>query len=227
MGYKVRAIAVDIDGTLTDTTRKVSCRAIEGLRKQVDRGIIVMLVTGNVLPIAYALKQYLGMNGPVIAENGGIAYRDECVHYLSSIDEPQRAFEHLTKNMKVERIFSDKWRVTEIAIKPAYDLELIRKYVRGFEVKVLPSGWAHHIMHKDTDKANALRWICDNRLKIDLKEVAAIGDSDNDLRMIEIAGFGATLLNGSQKCKERANFVASKSYGDGIVEILRMLELEP
>lgn len=39
-------------------------------------------------------------------------------------------------------------------------------------------------MYKDTDKANALRWICDNWLNIDLREVAAIGDSDNDLRMI-------------------------------------------
>lgn len=108
MGRRVRALAVDVDGTLTDTTRRVSCQAIEALRRQVDRGIIVMLVTGNVLPIAYTLKQYLGMNGPIIAENGGLAYRDEYVHYLSSIDEPQRAFDQLTENIKVERIFSDK-----------------------------------------------------------------------------------------------------------------------
>ena len=226
MSRRVKAIAVDVDGTLTDTTRKVSCGAIEALRRQAEKGIVVMLVTGNVLPIAYALRHYLGMNGPVIAENGGIAYHDECAHYLSSIDEPQKAFDQLTKSMKVERIFSDRWRETEIAIKPTYDLEQIRRCVRGFDVKVLPSGWAHHIMHKDTDKANALRWICDSWLRIDLKDVAAIGDSDNDFRMIETIGYGATLANGSQKCKERADFVASKPYGDGIVEILRILGLE-
>ena len=227
LSRRVRAIAVDVDGTLTDTTRKVSCPAIEALRRQADKGIVVMLVTGNVLPIAYALNHYLGMNGPVIAENGGIAYHDEHVHYLSSKEEPQKAFDQLSKNMKVERIFSDRWRETEIAVRPTYDIEQIRKHVRGFDVKVLPSGWAHHIMHKDTDKANALKWICDRWLKIDLKDVAAIGDSDNDFRMIETAGFGATPANGSTKCKERADYAASKPYGDGIVEILRVLGLEP
>ncbi|MEM2839742.1 MAG: phosphoglycolate phosphatase [Thermoplasmata archaeon] len=227
MSRRVRAIAVDVDGTLTDTTRKVSCAAIEALRRQREKGIVVMLVTGNVLPIAYALNHYLGMNGPVIAENGGIAYHDEHVHYLSSKEEPQKAFDQLSKSMKVERIFSDRWRETEIAIRPTYDIELIRKHVRGFDVKVLPSGWAHHIMHKDTDKANALRWICDRWLGIDMRDVVAIGDSDNDFRMIEAAGFGATPANGSTKCKERADYAASKPFGEGIVEILRVLGLEP
>lgn len=224
---KINAIAVDVDGTLTDDSRKVSCAAIEALRRQVDKGITVMLVTGNVLPIAYALRHYLGMNGPVVAENGGIASHDDVVKYLSSKEEPQKAFDHLSKNMKVERIFSDRWRETEIAIRPIYDLDVVRKYVRGFEVKVLPTGWALHIMHKDTDKATGLRFVCKNWLNIDLNCVAAIGDSDNDAKMIESAGYGITLANGSRKCKERANYVASKPDGEGIVEALRFLGLEP
>lgn len=227
MTANVKAIAVDIDGTLTDDTRKVSCAAIEALRRQVDHGIIVMLVTGNVLPIAYALRHYLGFNGPVIAENGGIVSNGEDLHFLSSKTEPMKAFEQLSRNMKVERIFSDRWRETEVAIKPKYDIEQIRKYVRGFDVKVIPTGWAHHIMHKDTDKAVGLAFVCKNWLRISMDNVAAIGDSDNDANMISSSGCGITLANGSQKCKERADFVASKPYGDGIVEALRWLGLEP
>lgn len=224
---KIRAIAIDVDGTLTDYSRRVSCNAIEALRRQVDKGIKVMLVTGNVLPIAYALRHYLGMNGPVVAENGGIVSHDDLVKYLSSKEEPQKAFDHLSKNMKVERIFSDRWRETEIAIKPIYEVNLVRKYVRGFDVKVLSTGWAHHIMNKDTDKAVGLSFVCKNWLKVDINDVAAIGDSDNDAKMIELAGYGITLANGSRKCKERAHFVASKPHGDGIVEALRFLGLEP
>jgi len=227
MAPKVRAIAVDIDGTLTDDYRKVSCAAVEALRRQVDRGITVMLVTGNVLPIAYALRHYLGFNGPVIAENGGIVSHGDDLHFLSSKAEPVKAFEQLSKNMKVERIFSDRWRETEIAIKPKYDIEQVRKYVRGFDVKVVPTGWAHHIMHKDTDKATGLAFVCKNWLRIDVDDVAAIGDSDNDVNMIASSGYGITLSNGSQKCKERADFVASKPDGEGIVEALRWLGLEP
>lgn len=227
MGAKVKAIAVDIDGTLTDSTKRVSCPALEALRRQVDSGIIVMVVTGNVLPIAYALRQYLGFNGPVIAENGGIVSDCENVCYLGSRTEPQKAFEQLSKNMKVERIFSDRWRETEVALKPGYDIEQIRKFIRGFEVKAFTTGWAIHITHKDTDKANGLAYVCKNWLRIDMENVAAIGDSDNDIGMISNAGFGMTLANGSSKCKERADFVASKPHGEGIIEALRWLGLEP
>ncbi len=227
MESKVRAIAVDVDGTLTDQSRRVSCAAVEALRRQVDRGITVMLVTGNVLPIAYGLRHYLGFNGPIIAENGGIVSHGDDIQFLSTKEEPQKAFDQLSRNMKVERIFSDRWRETEIAIKPIYDIEKVRKFVRGFDVKVVPTGWAHHIMHKDTDKSVGLAYVCKNWLRIDLDDVAAIGDSDNDVNMIFSAGYGITLSNGSQKCKERADFVASKPHGEGIVEALRWLGLEP
>jgi len=223
----VKAIAVDMDGTLTDSSKRVSCKAIEALRRQVDSGVIVIIVTGNVLPIAYALKQYLGFNGPVIAENGGIVSHGEDICFLGSRTEPQKAFEQLCKHMKVERIFSDRWRETEVALKPIYDIEQVSKFVRGFEVKVFTTGWAIHITHKDTDKANGLAYVCKNWLKINMEKVAAIGDSDNDINMISNAGFGITLSNGSQKCKERADFVASKPHGDGVVEALRWLGLEP
>lgn len=227
MPAELKAIAIDIDGTLTDYSQKVSCPAIEALRRQVDRGITVMLVTGNILPIAYALSHYLGFNGPVIAENGGTVSNDLEVKYLSSKDEPMRAFEQLSKRMKVERIFTDKWRETEVAIRPEYDIELVREYVKGFGVKVVTTGWAHHIMHKDTDKANGLRYVCDSWLKIRMDEVAAIGDSDNDVNMISCAGYGITLANGSRLCKEHANFITSRPHGDGIIEALSWLGLEP
>jgi len=216
-----------MDGTLTDYSKRVSCPAIEALRRQVNRGIIVMIVTGNVLPIAYALKQYLGFNGPVIAENGGLVSHGEDICCLGSRTEPLKAFEQLSKHMKVERIFSDRWRDTEVAIKPVYDIEQVRKFIRGFEVKAFTTGWAIHITHKDTDKANGIAYVCKNWLKISMDDVAAIGDSDNDVNMISNCGYGITLLNGSQKCKERADFVASRPHGDGIIEALKWLGLEP
>lgn len=227
MSSEVKAIAVDIDGTLTDRSRKVSCEAIEALRMQVDKGIIVMLVTGNILPIAYALSHYLGFHGPVIAENGGIVGRGTEIRHLSFKDEPLRAFEHLEKEMKVERIFTDRWRETEVAVGVEYDLEEIRRNLKDFDVKVVTTGWAHHILHKDTDKVKGLRFVCDNWLSITFNELAAIGDSDNDVNMIKSAGYGITLSNGSIQCKESADFIASKPHGSGIVEALEWLGLLP
>jgi len=95
--------------------------------------------------------------------------------------------------------------------------------VKGFDVRVVTTGWAHHIMHKNTDKANGLRYVCEKWLNIGLHEVAAIGDSDNDANMIESAGVGITLANGSALCKERADFIATRPNGEGIVEALEWL----
>ena len=227
MASKVKAIAVDIDGTLTDGSKRLSCPAIEALRRQVDNKMTVMVVTGNVLPIAYALRQYLGFNGPVIAENGGVVSHGEDIKLIGSKEEPQKAFDQLSKFMKVEKLFSDRWRETEVALKPKYDIEQIRKFTRGFDVKVFTTGWAIHITQKDTDKANGLAYVCKNWLRISMDDVAAIGDSDNDINMIMNAGYGITLSNGSQKCKDRADFVASKPHGEGVVEALKWLGLEP
>lgn len=223
MSPGIKAISVDIDGTLTDDSGRVSCRAIEVLRHEAERGITVMLVTGNVLPIAYALSYYLGFNGPVIAENGGVVSRGFEVKKLGSKEEPMRAYEHLCEHMTAERIFSDKWRETEVAIKPEYDLHQVREYMRSFNVKVVTTGWAYHIMNRDTDKAVGLRYVCDNWLKIGLDEVAAIGDSDNDANMIKCSGYGITLANGSEICKENADFIASRPNGDGIIEAVEWL----
>ena len=64
---EVKALAIDVDGTLTDVDRNASLEAVAALRKVERAGIHVMLASGNVLPIAFGLSQYLGFKGPIIA----------------------------------------------------------------------------------------------------------------------------------------------------------------
>ena len=53
---KIEAIAVDIDGTITDDTRKICISAIESLRAAEEKGIPTIIVTGNVVNYAYAAE---------------------------------------------------------------------------------------------------------------------------------------------------------------------------
>lgn len=55
---------------------------------------------------------------------------------------------------------------------------------------------------------------------IDLSEVIAIGDEWNDLEMLEMAGLGVAMGNGSEEAKERADLIAPTNDQEGVATIL-------
>jgi phosphoglycolate phosphatase (TIGR01487 family) len=221
---EVKAVAVDIDGTLADDSRRVHLGAIAALREVQDSGVQVMLASGNVLPIAYALSNYLGLTGPIVAENGGIVCHRQRIWVMADPEKPRAAYEHLRKQMDSERLFTDRWRETEIGLRREVDLEEVRKRLRGWDVEVQTTGWAIHIMEKGMNKFVGVRKACE-LLRISVGDVAAIGDSDNDEMMIRECGWGVAVGNAFEGTKKAASFVAGKSDGEGVVEGLAWLGL--
>jgi len=221
---EVKAVAVDIDGTLSDDSRRLDLQAIAGLRKVQDSGVPVMLASGNVLPIAYALSNYLGLTGPIVAENGGIVSHQQKIWKLGDPAKPMRAYEHLKTWMTAERLFTDKWRETEIGLKKDVSLEEVKRVLRDFDVDVQTTGWAVHIMQKGMNKFLGVKKGCE-LLGISPKQVAAIGDSDNDEMMIRECGWGVAVGNAFDGTKKAASFVAKESDGAGVLEGLAWLRL--
>lgn len=220
----VKALAVDVDGTLADDSRRVNLEAIAALRRVNDSGIPVMLASGNVLPIAYALSNYLGLTGPIIAENGGIVCYQQQVYVLSDPEKPRGAYEHLRTKMDAERLFTDKWRETEVGLKRDVSLERVREILKGMDVEVQTTGWAVHIMQKGMNKFLGVKKASE-LLGISAKDVAAIGDSDNDEMMIKECGYGVAVGNAFEGTKKAAAFVARSKDGEGVIEGLRWLGL--
>lgn len=68
---------------------------------------------------------------------------------------------------------------------------------------------------KGVDKAKALKGLC-SELGIDSSEVMAFGDADNDLGMLEFAGFGTAMENAAQICKEKAKYITLSNVEDGV-----------
>jgi len=221
---EVKAVAVDVDGTLADDSRSVSLEAVAALREVQGRGVHVMLASGNVLPIAYALSNYLGFKGPIIAENGGIVSYQQKIWTLGDSAKPRQAYDHLRTKMAAERLFTDRWRETEIGLKHEVNLEEVRRILDGWDVDVQTTGWAVHIMQKGMNKLVGVRKACE-LLSISISDVAAIGDSDNDERMIAECGWGVAVGNAFDGTKKAASYVAERKYGDGVVEGLSWLGL--
>ncbi len=223
---EVRAVAVDVDGTLSTDDRRVGLEAVAALRKVDDSGVPVMLASGNVLPIAYALSLYLGFKGPIIAENGGLVCHEQRIWTLGDPKKPKAAYRAVLEKMEAPRLFTDKWRVTEVALRPVVSLAEVKRIVKatGLEVDVLTSGFAFHIMTRGMNKLVGVKKACEI-LDIPLESVAAIGDADNDMTMIRECGYGVAVGNAFSGTKRIASHVTRGKNGAGVVEALKWLRL--
>lgn len=220
----IRAVVVDVDGTLTGERRRMSLEAVEALRRVSDSGVKVMLASGNVLPIAYAVSTYMGFDGPIIAENGGIVSYKQQVWVLGDPSAPVEAYEYLKTKMPVERLFTDRWRETEIGLKRETSLEEVRAILKDHPVEVQTTGYALHIMSRGMDKFRGVEKACE-LLEMSVHQVAAIGDSENDEMMLRMCGAGIAVGDASEESRRAADYVAKGLNGEGVVEGLKWLGL--
>jgi hypothetical protein len=217
----VKAIAIDIDGTLTHKDRSIDCRAVECLR---SLDIPIVLATGNVLCFARAAAKLIGTGGQIIAENGGVISLeyDGREYYDGDIDACERAFDALTEHLGVHiQKLDSEYRKTEIALQRNFDAADARQIV-GNDIDVVDSGYAIHLKSKDVDKGTGLFRIA-GLMGIETGDFAAIGDSENDMQLLAAAGFGVAVGNAHPALAAAADLVTAGEYGAGVVEAVRYL----
>ena len=223
---RLRAVVTDLDGTLTDASRRLAPTAIRQVRRLEDDGIPVVLATGNVLPIALALHRSLGLTGPVIAENGGVLYHRssggaEHIEHLADPRIAHAAYQTLRRSgLPVRRLFTDRWRETEIALEPTVGVPALRRALRGRPLTIESTGYAIHLMERGAGKLPALiRALA--LIGLAPKDCVILGDGDNDVAMLRAAGFGVSFSSASSRARRAARYVSSATYADGFVEGLK------
>jgi Cof subfamily protein (haloacid dehalogenase superfamily) len=80
------------------------------------------------------------------------------------------------------------------------------------------------VMHREATKANALQVVAEH-YGVDRTEVMAIGDSYNDLDMLEWAGLGIAMGNAHKEVKEAADYVTTSNEEEGVAEALKRFVL--
>jgi hydroxymethylpyrimidine pyrophosphatase-like HAD family hydrolase len=70
-----------------------------------------------------------------------------------------------------------------------------------------------------SSKGAAARWICE-RLAIAPAEVAAFGDADNDIELLDFAGTAVAMANATPNVLARADLVAPPHTADGVAQVL-------
>jgi phosphoglycolate phosphatase (TIGR01487 family) len=221
----IRAVAVDIDGTMTDYRRLLDWDGVQAVRTAERKGIPVMAATGNVAPVTKAFLNFVGASGPAVCENGGVVYDGTFARrkILGSRRHPDRAVRHLRrKGLDAKYIASDPWRVSEVALELTLDEEEVRAALTGWRLGIVSTKFALHLMEPGLDKANGLRAALEflRPQKLAMKDVLAVGDSNNDLGMFAACGANAAPANATAQVKAAAHYISKKKHGAGVKDAL-------
>ncbi|WP_458405177.1 phosphoglycolate phosphatase [Methanobrevibacter sp.] len=232
----IEAIAVDIDGTITDNTRKICVSAIEALRKAEEAGIPTIIVTGNVVNYAYAIEVSIGCSGGLVAENGGIVFKEgqnnNAVETMVERDFVTSAEKHLKEKLgetfDKHASHDNMYRLTETVFYKTLDKKIIEDALKDFkyneQLEIYDSGFALHITDKRVNKGTSLKYLCE-RNGINMENVMAIGDSQNDEDFLKEVGYKIAVGNADDKLKEISTYTCEKFYGDGVAEAIEKFAL--
>ncbi len=218
----IRALAVDIDGTLTDGNRVLCPSAVKAVRRL---KVPVILTTGNTHCFTRAVSVLLGTPRIFVAENGGVvSHSEEEMEILADLEVCEAAFRELSRVFPLQRYNSARYRFTDIALQRNFDVEAASSYAKAHDLPVdlIDTAFAVHIKDRRVDKGTGLERVAE-RMKIDLQDFAAIGDSGSDLRMFALAGFRASVGNASTDLKAASDYIAATDYGQGFAEIINHL----
>lgn len=221
---KIKAIALDVDGTITDETRKVCVSAINAIYKAEENGVPVIFVTGNVMCVSKTISILFGTTGGLVAENGGVIESRGKTQILGDVKECQKAYEYLRSKYDVEKVIFSDQRVSEVAIKRTITEELVKETVKDFDVVVYDTKFAIHLTDPSVDKGSSLEIVAGD-LGINTDEILAMGDSENDIEFLRVAGVKVAVNNADDELKAIADYVTENPHGDGVAEAIEKFVL--
>ncbi len=222
----LKALVCDIDGTITDRQRRINTDAIECIRKLAERGVEVVLASGNTACFMDAVCRMIGTKGILIAENGGV-YRIGFDGELRLDGDQSRCWEAFrildtyfrTKGITLQ-LYSDRYRFTDIAFGRTVSSDEVKEVLSDIPIKVVDTGYAIHLQVPEVNKGRALVKLS-AEIGLSAGDFLAIGDSMNDLEMISSAGTGIAVANADSRTQEAADWVTEKKYGEGVVEAIK------
>lgn len=107
----------------------------------------------------------------------------------------------------------DEPQVIDAALK-YFDSSVCQKYYT-----VRSEAWFFEFMHKKANKGQAVLELA-QKLGIKASEVLALGDQNNDLTMIKLAGLGIAMGNANETVKKAADAITSDNNHDGVAVAL-------
>lgn len=236
-----------MDGTLLNEEKQVSPANREAIYAALEAGVTVIFSTGRGVQSALPYAEELKLETPIVSVNGSEVWKaphDLLKRTLLDLDLVKRmydlAIEHDTWYWaySVEGMYNrDNW--AEDITKPEWlkfgfytenkeSLEIIRgELARWGELEITNSHPDNlELNPKGISKASGIEEVC-KLLGIEMSQVIAMGDSENDIAMIRAAGLGVAMGNAQDGVKRIADLVTVTNDEDGVAKIIQEYVLDP
>lgn len=203
---RLRVIATDYDGTIaTDGVLDPDVRS--AIAKARTRGVLVVLVTGRILPELQRVTGGLEFVDGVVAENGAVVALPSGHVSLLGAPPPICLIESLTKrgiNFKVGRsVVEMDAGFADVAISLIREMQLpLAISFNRSRMMLLPGS---------ISKATGLHHLL-NTLGVSIHNAIGIGDAENDHELLARCEHGVAVSWGSQRLQAMADHVIT---GDG------------
>jgi Cof subfamily protein (haloacid dehalogenase superfamily) len=263
----IKLIALDLDGTLLDSSLSIPEANKRAVREAMERGVSVVINTGRMFCSTRRFAARLGVSGPVICYNGAMICRpDGTVIFHEPLDlEVARGllliFEK--RGLYVQSYIDDALYVKEIDAETisyintfnvdrcvagdgfrspttaptkllsvtggieqslAVKDEISELYGDKLYVAISNSNFVE-MMNPAANKGDRLADVARD-MGIGMESVMAVGDSENDLEMISLAGVGVAMGNSFETVKSAADDIAPTNDEDGVAWAVRKYVLE-
>lgn len=213
-----RILVADLDGTLTrggeDLLKPKVRRALTSLK---DRGWTLILATGRDRRYLMRRVDLIGLFDAWVAEAGLTIYLPETRDYRCLASDAWRL---RVKKLKALPFIEEKENT--IAFRSEYVDTVKAELMRlGVKAALRDNKGTIILLPQGIDKAVGVR----EALKLLRIEgfIAAVGDSEVDLELLELADFRAVVADADPIVKKIADYVASRENGDGFVEVVESL----
>lgn len=153
-------------------------------------------------------------------------YRNDTL-YVDTATDDTRDYERRVKTKAVEigdELYQNPRDILKmLAVNDADKLDYVEEVVQTtFRGKVFaPRSRPRllEIVNATVNKGEALRFVAE-KFGVKQEEVMAIGDSNNDVAMLEYAGLGVAMGNASPRVKEVAQVVTANNEEDGVAKAI-------
>lgn len=209
-----RALASDYDGTLGFGT--VDAATDDALARWRASGRAAILVTGRRLQNILEVLPEPRVFDRIVAEDGAVLYRPQTAETDLLAPPPPQA---LLRALDDEGLRGDAGHVVIGA--RAQHRAAIERIIRDL-------GLTHHltfnkewamVLPEGVDKAYGLAAAL-RELDIAPEETIAVGDAENDLPLLRLAGCGVAVANALPLLKKQADWVTHGEAGAGVIEVV-------
>lgn len=238
---KYKLIALDMDGTLLNDRQQISPENREAIHAATQAGLIVMFSTGRGYQKAVPYAIELGLHSPMVTVNGSEVWKSPDKMLSRTFLSPDLVAEM----RKLAETYGTWWwaySVDGIYNKDkGYigDADSIQWLKFGYytenanaikQIRAILESWNNlqitnsHPCNLELNplgisKATGLNEVC-KLLGIDMSEVIAMGDSENDISMIKAAGLGVAVGNAQERVKRIADVTTVTNEEHAVAHII-------